>query len=427
MSLNTIEIIFKKREGYSLSKEEIEFLIQGYVQGEIPDYQMAAWAMAVFFQGLTPKETANLTTSMARSGTMLDFNSLGFVLDKHSTGGVGDTTTLIVLPLVALAGGKIAKLSGRGLGHTGGTIDKLEAIPGFKTELTEEEIFWQVKNLGLAIAGQTKNLVPADKMLYALRDVTATVDSLPLIAASIMSKKIAGGAQGIVLDVKVGRGAFTRDLESAKELAELMVDLGRQVGLKVTAVISDMEVPLSRAQGNSLEVLEAVNVLQGKGSRRLRELSLVLAKEMLALDNKKANLAKSLENGSALNMFNKLVTFQGGNLQSLQVKALYKRELFAEKSGYFSAADALKIGEIVRDLGAGRKVKGARVNPDVGIYFTLDLGDKINQGDVLATVYANNEAALEEAVEKLSEAVKIGPRPYNRPVVLDIIRSEAKL
>ncbi len=427
MFLNTVEIITKKRDGYSLSKEEIEFLIQGYVKGEIPDYQMAAWAMAVFFQGLTPAETAALTLSMANSGERLDFNSLGFVLDKHSTGGVGDTTTLIVLPLVALAGGKIAKLSGRGLGHTGGTVDKLEAIPGFKTELTEEEIFWQVENLGLAIAGQTKNLVPADKLLYALRDVTATVDSLPLIAASIMSKKIAGGAQGIVLDVKVGRGAFMKDLESAQKLAELMVDLGRQVGLKVTAVISDMEVPLSRAQGNSLEVLEAVNVLQGKGSRRLRELSLVLAGEMLALDNKKAHLANSLDNGLAYEMFDKLVTIQGGNLQKLKVKALYKKQLLAEKSGYFSVADALKIGEIVRDLGAGRKVKGAKVDPDVGIYFTRDLGDRINQGEVLATIYANNEAALVEAMAKLGGAVKIGPVPYNRPVVLDIIRSGAKL
>lgn len=323
MSLNVYDIIVKKRDGGVLSADEIVFLIDGYVSGRIPDYQVAAFLMAVYFQGLNSEETADLTMAMARSGKVLDFNDLGFVLDKHSTGGVGDTTTLIVLPLVAAAGGRIAKMSGRGLGHTGGTIDKLEAIPGFSTSLSVEAMEAQVKEIGLAIVGQTENLVPADKLLYALRDVTGTIESIPLIASSIMSKKIAGGAQGIVLDVKVGRGAFMKNIEEARKLAETMVALGDLVGRKVTAVLSDMDVPLSKAQGNTLEVIEAVNVLTlaETRSRRLQELSEVLAAEMIRLDS---SLQPSLDFSKAYERFASMVERQGGDLAKLKLDAPFK-------------------------------------------------------------------------------------------------------
>jgi len=423
MSLSAEQIIHKKRDGQKLKKEEIDFLINGYVAGKIPDYQMAAWAMAVYFRGLSSDETAYLTMSMANSGDLLDLTKLGYILDKHSTGGVGDTTTLVVLPIVAACGGKIAKLSGRGLGHTGGTIDKLESIPGVNTELAEAQFLNQVEEIGLALAGQTQNLVPADKLLYALRDVTATVDSLPLIAASIMSKKIAGGASGIVLDVKVGRGAFMKDLASARELALQMVSLGKYVNRKVTAVISDMDVPLGLAQGNALEVQEAICVLNGQGGRRLRELSLVLAEEMLALAQIPNSAKEALESGEALKMFKKLVAFQGGDLTKFSVKAPYVREVIAEESGYLNDADALLIGELVRDLGAGRKVKGETIDPDVGIVFHHDLGDPVLKGKAIASIYARDQAAIEMAVPRLARTIKISPMPYNKPVVLEIIRS----
>jgi len=421
MSLNVYDIIVKKRDGGVLSADEIVFLIDGYVSGRIPDYQVAAFLMAVYFQGLNSEETADLTMAMARSGKVLDFNDLGFVLDKHSTGGVGDTTTLIVLPLVAAAGGRIAKMSGRGLGHTGGTIDKLEAIPGFSTSLSVEAMEAQVKEIGLAIVGQTENLVPADKLLYALRDVTGTIESIPLIASSIMSKKIAGGAQGIVLDVKVGRGAFMKNIEEARKLAETMVALGDLVGRKVTAVLSDMDVPLSKAQGNTLEVIEAVNVLTlaETRSRRLQELSEVLAAEMIRLDS---SLQPSLDFSKAYERFASMVERQGGDLAKLKLDAPFKKQVTAKAAGFFADADALAVGQIVRDLGAGRKVKGDPINPNVGVLFSKDLGERVAKGEVLATVYAQSQEDLDRAVASLEEVLVVGPKPYDRPVVLDVIR-----
>ncbi|MDD2430551.1 MAG: thymidine phosphorylase [Firmicutes bacterium] len=425
MSLTAYNIITKKRDGFTLSKEEINFLIGGYAKGEIPDYQIAAFLMAVFFQGLDEEETADLTLTMAHSGDMLKFDDLGYVLDKHSTGGVGDTTTLIVLPLVAAAGGKIAKLSGRGLGHTGGTIDKLEAIPGFRTTLSNQELKNQVLDIGLAIAGQTGNLVPADKLLYALRDVTGTVESIPLIASSIMSKKIAGGAHGIVLDVKVGKGAFMKDINEARKLAKLMVALGSLVGKRVTAVLSDMDVPLSKAQGNTLEVIEAINVLKGvEGrSKRLQELSEVLATEMLALDS---SLDTTLDFPKGYNSFVQVVERQGGDLSKLSLSAPFKEEIITETSGYFSDADALAVGKVVRDLGAGRRVKGEKIDSNVGVLFNKDLGDEIKEGELLATVYASNKNQLDEAVSNLREVLVVGPKPYDKPVVLEVIRGGSR-
>lgn len=425
MSLTAYNIITKKRDGFTLSKEEINFLIGGYAKGEIPDYQIAAFLMAVFFQGLDEEETADLTLAMAHSGDMLKFDDLGYVLDKHSTGGVGDTTTLIVLPLVAAAGGKIAKLSGRGLGHTGGTIDKLEAIPGFRTTLSNQELKNQVLDIGLAIAGQTGNLVPADKLLYALRDVTGTVESIPLIASSIMSKKIAGGAHGIVLDVKVGKGAFMKDINEARKLAKLMVALGSLVGKRVTAVLSDMDVPLSKAQGNTLEVIEAINVLKGvEGrSKRLQELSEVLATEMLALDS---SLDTTLDFPKGYNSFVQVVERQGGDLSKLSLSAPFTEEIITEASGYFSDADALAVGKVVRDLGAGRRVKGEKIDSNVGVLFNKDLGDEIKEGELLATVYASNKNQLDEAVSNLREVLVVGPKPYDKPVVLEVIRGGSR-
>ncbi|MDD4693399.1 MAG: thymidine phosphorylase [Firmicutes bacterium] len=425
MSLTAYNIITKKRDGFTLSKEEINFLIGGYAKGEIPDYQIAAFLMAVFFQGLDEEETADLTLTMAHSGDMLKFDDLGYVLDKHSTGGVGDTTTLIVLPLVAAAGGKIAKLSGRGLGHTGGTIDKLEAIPGFRTTLSNQELKNQVLDIGLAIAGQTGNLVPADKLLYALRDVTGTVESIPLIASSIMSKKIAGGAHGIVLDVKVGKGAFMKDINEARKLAKLMVALGSLVGKRVTAVLSDMDVPLSKAQGNTLEVIEAINVLKGvEGrSKRLQELSEVLATEMLALDS---SLDTTLDFPKGYNSFVQVVERQGGDLSKLSLSAPFKEEIITETRGYFSDADALAVGKVVRDLGAGRRVKGEKIDSNVGVLFNKDLGDEIKEGELLATVYASNKNQLDEAVSNLREVLVVGPKPYDKPVVLEVIRGGSR-
>lgn len=427
MSIDMLEIIRKKRDGYKLSHNEIDYLISSYVENKVPDYQIAALLMAIYFKGLDQEELKSFTKSMANSGKVLELDKLGFILDKHSTGGVGDTTTLVVLPLVASLGCYIAKLSGRGLGHTGGTIDKLEAIPGFRTELTESELIQKVKATGVAISGQTENLAPADKLFYALRDVTATVESIPLIASSIMSKKIAGGAHGIVLDVKIGRGAFMKDLESARELATIMVELGTLVGRKVTAVISDMDVPLSRAIGNTLEVLEALEVLQGNGGRRLKELSLVLSEEMLRLngtDLSSLSLEKQLEKGYGYQRFVDLVRSQGGTISELKLSAQFQKSIVATRDGYFEDADAYQIGEIVCDLGAGRKTKGTQVDLDVGVLFSRDLGDWITKGEVLATIYANDELKLIEAHKRLTDVLVIGDRPYAKPVVFEIIRSD---
>ena len=418
--MRAYDIIYKKREGQKLNKKELEFLINGYVNGEIPDYQMSAWAMAVYFQGMDAQETANLTMLMAESGDMIDLSPVkGVKVDKHSTGGVGDTTTLILAPLVASAGIPVAKMSGRGLGHTGGTIDKLESIPSFNTSLSRDKFFDNVNQHGLAVVGQTGNLTPADKKLYALRDVTATVESIPLIASSIMSKKLAGGADAIVLDVKTGNGAFMKDLANAKKLAEAMVAIGKEVGRDTAAYITDMNQPLGYAVGNALEVKEAVRTLQGEGPEDLTELCIELGSGMLKLAGKvtdieagKKLLRKNLKNGKALDKFSEMITAQGGNAKivedlSLLPTADNRFEVKAEKDGYISEIKALDVGLSAMILGAGRENKESEIDLAVGLELKKKVSDQVSKGDTLAVLHYNDSKNLEEAEKKLLEAFTI--------------------
>ncbi len=430
------DIIYKKREGEILNKEEIEFLIEGFTRDEIPDYQLSAWSMAVFFKGMNSKETADLTMAMVKSGDRLDLGSIpGMKVDKHSTGGVGDTTTLVLGPLVASAGVPVAKLSGRGLGHTGGTIDKLEAIPGFKTDLTMEEFINNVNKIGLAVAGQTRNLTPADKKLYALRDVTATIESIPLIASSIMSKKIAGGADGIVLDVKTGDGAFMNKIETSRQLAQAMVAIGRELGKETIAVISDMNQPLGRAVGNALEVKEAIMVLQGEGSPELRKLCLNIASNMLMIAGKVKNFNEGyyllddiISTGKALKKFKEFVAAQGGNAGvgedlSLLPQAECQVEVKAETSGYISEIKTREIGLVSMVIGAGRATKKDIVDPAVGLVLNKRLGDKVEKDDILAFLHLNKTDYLKEAVRRVSKAFKISNyKPEELPLIYETIR-----
>ncbi|HEY0827056.1 MAG TPA: pyrimidine-nucleoside phosphorylase, partial [Bacilli bacterium] len=379
------------------------YLVEGYCNGEIPDYQMSAWTMAVCFQGMSGKETADLTMAMARSGDQLDLSTInGVKVDKHSTGGVGDKTTLVLAALVAAAGVPVAKMSGRGLGHTGGTIDKLEAIPGFKTEQTKEQFIAQVNRCGVAVIGQSGNITPADKKLYGLRDVTATVNSIPLIASSIMSKKIASGADAIVLDVKTGNGAFMKTLEESIALAQAMVKIGNQVGRETIAVITDMEQPLGFAVGNALEVKEAINTLQGKGPKDLEELCLVLGAYMLVLgkkaqsyDEAKQMLAISLHNGKGLNKFKQFVAEQGGDPHvidqpDLLPGASHCLPVISGAEGYISEIKAQALGRAAMMLGAGRETKDSVIDLGAGLVLAKKAGDKVSIGDVLAELYTNS-------------------------------------
>ena len=429
------DIIARKKEGAKLTQSEIEFLINGYTKGEIPDYQLSAWAMAVYFQGMDEEETALLTEAMAQSGETIDLSQIaGLKVDKHSTGGVGDTTTLVLAPLVAACGAPIAKMSGRGLGHTGGTIDKLESIPGFKTNLKTEKFIKNVNQIGAAVAGQTGDLAPADKKLYALRDVTATVDSIPLIASSIMSKKIASGADGIVLDVKTGDGAFMKTYQGALELAERMVEIGKQVGRKITAVVSDMNQPLGKAVGNSLEVEEAIATLKGKGPHDLKELCTTLAAQMLQIANvvrtreEGINMAtRALEDGSALNKFREMITLQGGNQAviddfDLLPQADHKLEIKAKKSGYIQEIKAKDVGMSAMLLGAGRKTKDEDIDLAVGVRLTKKVGAKVEEGDVVAVLVYNEASELKEAQAKMNTAYRIGSKaPQKNNLIYDII------
>ena len=418
--MRAYDIIYKKREGQKLNKEELEFLINGYVAENIPDYQMSAWAMAVYFQGMDAEETANLTMLMAKSGDMIDLSPIkGTKVDKHSTGGVGDTTTLVLAPLVASAGIPVAKMSGRGLGHTGGTIDKLESIPKFNTSLRREKFFDNVNQHGVAVVGQTGNLTPADKKLYALRDVTATVESIPLIASSIMSKKLAGGADAIVLDVKTGNGAFMKDLKSAKKLAEAMVEIGKELGRDTAAYITDMNQPLGNAVGNALEVKEAIKTLQGKGPEDLTELCIELGSGMLQLAGKvkdteegKNILREKLNNGQALAKFAEMITAQGGNSEVVEDLLLLPTadatfEVKAERSGYVSEIKALDVGVAAMILGAGRENKESKIDLAVGLELNKKIGDQVSKGDTLAILHYNNKKNLEEAKQKLLKAFTI--------------------
>lgn len=431
------DLLLKKRDGGELTAGEIDALLEAYLREEVADYQMSAFLMAVFFRGMTARETAALTMAMVRSGETLDLEALGGApVDKHSTGGVGDKTSLVLIPLVAAAGARVVKLSGRGLGHTGGTIDKLEAIPGFRTDLTRERMVDQVRRIGCALAGQTADLVPADKRLYALRDVTATVESIPLIAASIMSKKIAGGARGIVLDVKMGSGAFMKTVDDARRLADAMVAIGREVGRRTVAVISDMDQPLGRAVGNAVEVAEAIATLQGTGPPDVTDLCLILGAHMLllaeaesSLEAAEARLRRTLEDGLALERFRKLVEAQGGDVRMVDDPELLPRSrhtllVAAAAEGVVAAIDAQAIGLAAMGLGAGRARKEDRIDPAVGIRLERKVGERVAAGDPLAIVLANDENKGAEAVRQIVAAYTLSSAaaaPAARPLIHAVV------
>lgn len=429
--MQIIDIIAKKRDGGEISPAEFEFLIGRYVAGEIPDYQMAAFLMATYIRGMSKGEMANLTRAMALSGDILNLSPLvGCKVDKHSTGGVGDKVTLIVAPLVAAAGVPVAKMSGRGLGHSGGTIDKLEAIPGFFAELTEGQLKKNVAEVGLAIVGQTANLAPADKMIYALRDVTATVASTPLIASSIMCKKIATGADAIVLDVKCGSGAFMPDLPEAQALAQALVDIGEEVGIRTVAVISNMDQPLGKAVGNALEVKEAIMVLQNKGPADVTKLSLFLGGQMLFLaghvDSPQGGedvLKEILATGAAWRKFRDFVAAQGGDVAVLDTPTLlpqapFKFSLRAHVGGYIAGLRADIIGQVSMDLGAGRQKKDDVIDPAVGIVLARKIGDPVEVGQLLAEIHANDEGSGKRAMRQVLQAFTLIPRPVSPPPLI---------
>lgn len=429
------DIIQHKRDNKELSCEEIQFFVEKYTAGNIPDYQAAALAMAIFFNGMTPEETAELTLAMAHSGDVMDLSPIkGVKVDKHSTGGVGDKTSLVLGPMVAALGVPVAKMSGRGLGHTGGTIDKLESFPGFQTGIPEQEFFDNVNRIGIAIAGQTGNLAPADKKLYALRDVTATVESIPLIASSIMSKKIAAGADVIVLDVKVGSGAFMKDEESAVKLADTMVRIGDAVGKKTMAVVSDMDEPLGFAVGNALEVKEAIDTLAGNGPQDLYELCLELGSHMVAGAGKAQNcaeakemLAGTIKDGSALKKLAELVEAQGGNPEAvydtkLLPKASIEYEYRADTEGYVSRIVCDIVGTSAMVLGGGRENKDSVIDLSVGIVLEAKKGAYVHKGDVLARFYANDENKLSDAVKRFADAYVIeDTRPAESRLIKKVI------
>ncbi len=433
--MNFQDIIRKKRDGKSLDEIEIKYLVKGISDGSLPDYQVSAWAMAVYFQGMDDRETRDLAMAMAYSGDVVDLSFIpGIKVDKHSTGGVGDKTTLVVIPLVAAAGVPVAKMSGRGLGHTGGTVDKYASIPGFQVERGFTEFTNQVQQVGAAVISQSGNLVPADKKLYAIRDVTATVESIPLIASSIMSKKIASGADSILLDVKVGSGAFMNEQQEAENLARTMVEIGKRAGRQTIAVLSDMDQPLGRMVGNTLEVKEAVDCLRGQGPDDLLELSVVLASYMLILGGKCSGLEeasccikKLLYSGQGLAKFNELVQAQGGSLNyNLEnyglIEATIKRKVLADDQGFISALDAYRIGHTAMMLGAGRERLEDRIDYAVGIEILKKRGDFVYPGDVLAVLHINDENKIETASKEILRAYTITPnRPENKPLILDII------
>ncbi|SFA72740.1 pyrimidine-nucleoside phosphorylase [Lentibacillus halodurans] len=428
------DIIEKKRDGENLSKEEIRFFIDGYTNGDIPDYQVSAFLMSVFFRDMSEAERAELTTAMVESGDQVDLSAIsGIKVDKHSTGGVGDTTTLILAPLVASLDVPVAKMSGRGLGHTGGTIDKLESVPGFHVEISSEEFVDLVNQNKVAVVGQTGNLTPADKKLYSLRDVTATVNSIPLIASSIMSKKIASGADAIVLDVKTGAGAFMKELGDAKELAEAMVSIGNRVGRNTMAVISDMSQPLGNAIGNALEVREAIETLQGNGPQDLTDLCLELGSQMVLLANKvdtldeaRDRLAENLNNGKALEQFKAFIASQGGDSTvadhpDLLPQASYTFDLPAEKSGTVSEIIADNIGTAAMMLGAGRATKESEIDLSVGIVLRKKIGDPVQKGESLLTIHANT-SAVDNVKDKLYASISIADEAVEAlPLIYDNI------
>ncbi|MBQ4097282.1 MAG: thymidine phosphorylase [Clostridia bacterium] len=427
------DVILKKRHGEALSDEEIKFFIEGYTKGEIPDYQASAFCMAVCFSGMNDEECASLTYHMMNSGDTVDLSAFPRTADKHSTGGVGDKTSLIVAPTVASLGCTVAKMSGRGLGHTGGTIDKLESIPGYRTGFTPEEFMAQVEKIGVAVVGQTGNLVPADKKLYALRDVTATVDSVPLIASSIMSKKLASGAESIVLDVKYGSGAFMKTPEEAEVLAEKMVMIGKIQGRKMCALITDMDKPLGKNIGNSLEVIEAVEVLRGNDTGALYEICVALASEMVSLsreiDHAEAEkmVRGAIAGGNAYKKFLEWIAAQGGDVSYIEENRLavgaITREVKAQLDGYVYSMDAEAIGSAACMLGAGRVKKDDVPDLSAGIVLGCEIGDRVHKGDVLAKLYTSDETKLDSAEAAILASIEIGDTaPESRSVVYKKIK-----
>ena len=427
------DIIHKKREGGELTREELRFFVQGFTRGEIPDYQASALLMAIFFRGMTRRETGDMTLEMAGSGDRVDLSALpGIKVDKHSTGGVGDKTSLIIGPIAAACGVTIAKMSGRGLGHTGGTVDKLESIPGLRTDIPRQEFFDIVKRTGLSIIGQSGNLCPADKKLYALRDVTATVESLPLIASSIMSKKIAAGADAILLDVKVGSGAFMKTLEDSRALAREMVRIGSQVGRQTVALITDMDMPLGRKIGNTLEVQEAVEVLSGKGDHRLRSLCLELSANMVYLGRRaetmeeaRTKAVEAVRSGGALEKLRQMTEAQGGdgsyitNPEKFTISPACV-EIAAPQAGYITRLDAEGCGLAAVELGAGRETKESPIDFGAGIVLMKNKGDRVEQGQPIARLYAQSEALCRRGEERFFQALEVGPQaPQTGPMIVD--------
>lgn len=433
--MRMIDLIEKKQHNQPLTESEIKWMIENYTSEAIPDYQMSAMAMAIYFNGMTNEERSFLTMAIVESGEQIDLSSIeGIKVDKHSTGGVGDTTTLVLAPLVASVGVPIAKMSGRGLGHTGGTIDKLEAIPGFNVELSQDQFVELVNKNKVAVVGQSGNLTPADKKLYALRDVTGTVESIPLIASSIMSKKIAAGADAIVLDVKIGAGAFMKNVEQAKELAETMVNIGEAVGRNTMAVISDMSQPLGNAIGNGLEVKEAIDTLKGNGPEDLTELCLVLGSQMVylggaasSLEEARAKLEENLTNGKALEVFKTFVAAQGGDPsvaddpEGVLPKATYSQDVKAEESGKISEIVADQIGIAAMMLGAGRETKESEIDMAAGIYMHKKIGDSVKKDDVLVTLYSNKEIK-QEVINKVLDNIKVAESAEAPQLIHQIIQ-----
>lgn len=428
--MRMIDIIEHKKQGLELTKEEIEFFVSGFTSGKIPDYQASALAMAIYFNKMSDEETSALTNAMAKSGDMLDLSLFGNLsVDKHSSGGVGDKTTLVVAPIAAALGCVVAKMSGRGLGFTGGTIDKLESIPNFNTQMSPQEFINQAKDIGIVVAGQTGNMAPCDKKLYALRDVTATVDCMPLIASSIMSKKLAAGSKNIVLDVKCGDGAFMKSKEDATHLANEMIKIGTALGRNVSAVISDMDSPLGFAVGNTLEVVEAVKILKGEKVPRLYELCITLASHMvssckgISLDSAKEQCEAAIKNGSALQKLCDLVKAQGGDESYIKDEskfplAKYKYEIKAEKDGYISLLEAEKIGNASCLLGAGRSVKDDKIDTLAGIVLSVKVGDKISKSDTVMTLYSSSEEKIKNALSTALSSIKISDKKVKEQNVI---------
>ncbi|MDY3195472.1 MAG: pyrimidine-nucleoside phosphorylase [Paracholeplasma sp.] len=430
--MRMLDLIAKKRDNKELSKNEIEFIIKSYTNEEVPDYQMSAFLMSVYFNGMTDQESTDLALAMMHSGDVFDLSLIdGIKVDKHSTGGVGDKVTLVLGPLVASCGAKFAKMSGRGLGHTGGTLDKLESIPGYNIVLDEQSFIKQVNEIGVAVIGQSKNITPADKKMYALRDVTGTVRSIPLIASSIMSKKLASGADAICLDVKVGNGAFMSDIEEAKKLAELMVNIGKLAGKKVKAILTNMDEPLGFSVGNSLEVIEAIETLKGNGPKDLETVVLEVGSYLIedagiaTKDEAMTLLKEKLDNGEAFNKLIELVSAQGGDISFIKDVSKFKKAsriipLIADKEGFIESMTTIDIGLAAAYLGAGRETVDGQIDPAVGIVFKKKIGDRVMVGDVILEIHANDKG-IEDAFNTLKEAIHIGSKKNDVTLIEGVI------